>query len=259
MAGAVTSKISRYVDGIPLPVLVVIVACNVASITFILLMLISDQVSFGTASEVTLDGHHTGVYRLTVSTELNLPGMAVAPHVAASDFDGSRTYDQITAQSEGWTAACTALVHLELLPGGDAERCIGAERPDVGVPGRVVGASSGLAEALAAVTTHVDVLGDLRVAATGQLFGTSWENPHTGEYANVTTVSPIAGVEHKAAAASAAGVDVLVVPAANAEEFSVYVGPDGPELVAVPTVHAAIVELCRRSRTDACGAVAAFE
>lgn len=236
----------------------VVVAHGVAVAVFCV-ALGADPVSFGSASEVLFDGEPTGVYRLSVRTEPRLPGTSAAARVAASDYTGDPTPDQLAAQGNGWTAACTALGRLEVLDPVEVSDCTLEQRPTVGVAAATLGPSAGLAEAIAAVTAHFDVLGDLRVAATGELHSTMWTDHRTGAQTPVTEVLAIGGARHKADAARAAGVDVLIVPVDNAEEFSATVTDGGPEVVGVATVHGAVLELCRRSATADCAALPVWE
>lgn len=234
------------------------VATHVAVAVVVLTMFATEPVAFGTASEVLLDGGHTGVYRLAVRTELHTPGTEEAARVVRSDYSGALTDDQRSTQARGWEAACLALRHLEAIGDEDARRCLDEERrPAVGVSSQTTGPSAGLAEALAAATRHVELLdGTFTVAATGELRWSTWADPRTGAPVAVAEVHPIGGVRHKAAAAAAAGVDVLVVPAGNAEEFAAHLPAGGPELVAVTTVHDAIFEVCWRTTTADCATMA---
>jgi predicted S18 family serine protease len=204
----------------------------------------------GHISEITLSGEPTGVHRLSVG-----PDAVFASRKIDAGYLPAETADQRDAEMTAWAAACLAWGDVDVLGADQTASCaVSSDRPTVGYPEKHEGTSAGLANAVAFLDWHYDVVGDLEVAATGEVWNTTIVNPDSGVSTTEAAVFPIGGAPEKAAAAAAADVDVLLVPFDQRDEFAA--SPElraaGVEVVGVRNVASALHELCARSLTEVC-------
>lgn len=208
----------------------------------------------GFATDITVDGVPSGVYRLSVGSP-GVTELATAAKVHDATYHGPLTGDQVASEAAGWAAACALWTDLGVFGVDQGLTCATAtDRPALGHAGMASGPSAGLAHALVFADWHFDITGDVAVAATGEVHTTAVTNPETGAVTHSTGVHPIGGVAEKTAAAAEAGVDLLVVPVDQALEFFAAVADLGVsiDVVAAPTLTSAVYAVCARSRTEVC-------
>ena len=209
----------------------------------------------GGATLITMDGVPTPVYRLAVVTD-RLPFGAQGPEVEVGHAlaPGELTESQLAAHEVGLFAACHAAGLTDVIAMDEIGECQHPRyQPVVGVSGPTVGPSSGLAEAMAAAAVLGDYFGDYTVAATGSLS----IDQIRYEGAVISTrfnVHQIGGVPQKAAAAAAAGVDILLVPIGNYLEFSASpeLAEAGVQILAVDDVRSGLIQVCAETKTAMC-------
>jgi predicted S18 family serine protease len=218
-------------------------------------MLIHGPERWGQASEITVGGKDTNVYRLTVveGSVLPLAGGGDAA-VSSNDYQGDITADQQKSLDIGWDAACSTWGQFGVLGVDTTLACaVSTGRPKVSFAGTTQGPSAGLSTALAFADWHFDITGGHKVAATGAVSTNVLHRPD-GTAVVMSEVSAIGGVPEKAEAAAKAHVELLLVPTENYQEFArqPVLAQAGVELVGVSSVPVAVHQVCKLSRTEVC-------
>jgi len=209
--------------------------------------------AYGTASELYVSGRPSNVVQLSVNYHGRFGVLPDdTPGIESAHPGVELSGDQVRSQSTGWTAACMTWGQLHVLGPDQVDVCaLGTTPPEVWYHGTTTGTSADLAHALAFAHEQFGLLGDLRVATTGQLVTQMGANDD-GTVTATVEVHPIAGVPQKAAAAAVADVDVLVVPSGNAEEFAAQASlqRSDVELLAVDTLDEAFIALGLRASSQ---------
>lgn len=206
----------------------------------------------GAASELRTADRSTGVWALTVAPGTPLDRLtARAPEVRGAATTSTATPDQVKSAHAGWVAMCDAWWNMRALDDNELLRCVIGERPpELLHTHGSTGASADLAHAIAFADSKFDLIGDLRVAATGTLESVArGSEPH--RTSNEMLVGPVGGLELKVAAAIAADVDVLVVPTESLPEVRDLAGvkESGMRLMGASTVTSAFVQLAKLSES----------